>query len=65
MEQIKLFQEKTPDLAKFEAQVNTFLKDNEGKILVKDIKYNAISPNPNNSSWMIWTAMVRYEVLKP
>ncbi len=61
MTQIKLFTEKTPELEKIEKQVNAFLKDNDGKILVKDIKYTAESPNPNNSLWKNWTVMIIYE----
>ena len=61
MTQIKLFTEKTPELEKIEKQINAFLKDNDGKILVKDIKYTAESPNPNNSVWKNWTVMVIYE----
>lgn len=64
MEQIKLFQEKTPELTKFEAQVNAFLAEQADKIIVKDIKYTAVTPNPGNSIWVIWTAMVRYEVVQ-
>ena len=63
MEQIKLFHEQTPDLSKFENMVNGFLKDNADKIIVKDIKYTSLPPNLNNPVWMIWTAMVRYEVI--
>ena len=61
MTQIKLFAEKTPEMEKFENKINTFLKENDGKIAVKDIKYAADSPNPNNSAWKNWTAMVIYE----
>jgi hypothetical protein len=61
MTQIKLFTEKAPELEKIEKQVNAFLKDNDGKILVKDIKYTAESPNPNNSLWKNWTVMIIYE----
>ena len=61
MTQIKFFTEKTPKLEKIEKQINAFLKDNDGKILVKDIKYTAESPNPNNSTWKNWTVMVIYE----
>ena len=45
----------------FEKKVNDFLKDNEGKIQVRDIKYTAESPNPNDSVLKNWTAMVIYE----
>jgi len=62
MTQIKLFTEKTPELEKIEKQINAFLKENDGKILVKDIKYTAESPNPNNSVWKNWTVMIIYEI---
>jgi hypothetical protein len=58
MIQIKLFAEKTPEMEKFENKINAFLKENDGKIIIKDIKYSAESPNPNNSVWKNWTAMV-------
>ena len=61
MTQIKIFTETTPELEKIEKRINAFLKDNDGKILVKDIKYTAGSPNPNNSVWKNWTVMVIYE----
>ena len=63
MIQIKLFMDKTPYMEKFESQVNKFLEENDGKIIVNDIKYTAETPNPGNSSvWKAWTAMVIYEV---
>ena len=61
MTQIKIFAEKTPEMEKIENQVNDFLKENDGKIIVKDIKYTAESPNQGNAIWKIWTAMVIYE----
>ena len=61
MIQIKLFAEKTPEMEKFENKINAFLKENDGKIIINDIKYSAESPNPNNSVWKNWTAMVIYE----
>ena len=61
MTQIKLFVEKTPEMEKIEKQINAFLKENDGKILIKDIKFTAESPNPNNSVWKNWTVMVIYE----
>ena len=64
MIQIKLFAEKTPEMEKFENKINAFLKENDGKIIIKDIKYSAESPNPNNSVWKNWTAMVLYETCK-
>ena len=48
----------------FEKKVNDFLKENEEKIVVRDIKYTAESPNPNNSAYKNWTAMVIYEPSK-
>ena len=62
MTQIKLFMDKTPDMEKFELQINKFLEENDGKIIVKDIKYTAETPNPGNNAWKAWTAMVIYEV---
>lgn len=63
MEQIKLFRSKTilPDA--LETQVNNFLSENEAKILVKDIQYNAVTTAKENSDQLVWSAMVRYEVL--
>ncbi len=61
MVQIKLFKDRTSELDKFEKKVNNFLLENEDNIIVRDIKYTATSPNPNNSAWEIWTAMVVYE----
>ena len=53
--------EKTPYMEKFESKVNAFLKENEGKIVVKDIKYTAETPNPRNDIWKLWTVMIIYE----
>ena len=64
MTQIKLFMDKTPYMDKFEEKVNSFLKENEGKIVVKDIKYTSDSVNPNNSVWKNWTAMIVYETIE-
>ena len=58
---IKLFAEQTASLEKIEETVNKFLLDNVDSIIVKDIKYTAASPNPNNSAWKNWTVMVIYE----
>ena len=65
MVQVKLFQEKTPDLKVFENQVNDFLQQHSQEIKVVDIRYTAESPNPNNSVWKNWTAMLVYETEKP
>lgn len=48
----------------FEKKVNDFLKENDGTIQVRDIKYTAEAPNPNNSVWKNWTAMVIFETNK-
>ena len=65
MVQVKLFQEKTPHLEVFEKQVNEFLQQHSQEIKVVDIRYTAESPNPNNSVWKNWTAMLVYETEKP
>ena len=62
MIQIKLFRDHTPDSEKFEKLVNNFLCEHKDKIVVRDIKYTAEYPNPHNSAWQNWTAMVIYEV---
>ena len=64
MVQIKLFRDRTPDMEKFEKQVNTFLSENKNTIIVKDIKYTADYPNPHNSAWQNWTVMVIYETVE-
>lgn len=65
MVQVKLFQEKTPYLEVFEKQVNEFLQQHSQEIKVVDIRYTAESPNPYNSVWKNWTAMLVYETEKP
>ena len=65
MVQVKLFQEKTPDLKVFEKQVNEFLQQHSQEIKVVDIRYTAESPNSQNSVWKNWTAMLIYETEKP
>lgn len=62
MTQIKLFKAKTADMEKFESTVNAFLKENDNKIIVKDIKYTSERPNPNNNASNIWTAMIIYDI---
>ena len=62
MTQIKLFKDQTPDMDKFESKVNDILKENEDKIIVKDIKYTSVKPNPHNSAWDSWTAMIIYDI---
>lgn len=64
MVQIKLFRDRTPDMEKFEKQVNTFLSENKDTIIVKDIKYTTDYPNPHNSAWQNWTVMVIYETVE-
>ena len=64
MVQIKLFRDHTPELEKFEKLVNNFLCEHKDKIVVRDIKYTAEYPNPHNSAWQNWTAMVIYEVVE-
>ena len=59
---IKLFHSNTSDLAEIEKTVNGFLEENAGKIVVKDIKYTAASPNAHNMKWVDWTVMIIYEL---
>lgn len=62
MVQVEIFSEKTFGLDSLKNKVNDFLKENDGKIEVKDIKYTIETPNPGNHNWMIWTVMVVYEL---
>ena len=65
MTQIKIFINKNNETnvhEKIEKQVNDFLKENEGKIIVKDIKYSVTEGNFDNPIWKNWTMMVIYEV---
>ena len=51
-------------MEKFEKKVNNFLSEHKDTIIVRDIKYSADYPNPNNSAWQNWTVMVIYEVVE-
>lgn len=65
MTQIKIFINANHEAnvhEKLEKQVNDFLKENEGKIIVKDIKYSVTEGNFGNPIWKNWTVMVIYEV---
>lgn len=64
MVQIKLFNEKsTLSPEGLERMVNEFLQENEGKIEVKEIRHDTMTPNPNNTLWKSWTIMIVYETL--
>ncbi len=67
MTQIKLFIN-TKEVANYhedlEKQVNVFLKENAGKIVVKDIKYSSNEINPKNPMWRNWTVMVIYDAIE-
>ncbi len=62
MVQVKLFSAVHHSMELIEGQINAFLKDNEGKIVVKDIKFNAEKFGDKHNEWMVWNAMVIYEV---
>ena len=65
MAKIKLFKEYTPYMNNFENQVNEFLKENEGEIIVHDIKYTwGLLPSTRNAEWAVWTAMILYDEVK-
>lgn len=64
MVQIKLFRDHTPEMEKFEKQINAFLSEHKDTIIVKDIKYTAEYPNPGNGAWQNCTVMVIYEVVE-
>lgn len=62
MTQIKLFKDRTSHVEKIESTVNEFLKENEDKIIVRDIKY--ASEILDSAYNIIWTVMIIYD-LKP
>jgi hypothetical protein len=62
MTQVKLFSEKTFQPEQIEKKINGFLQENEGKIIVKDIKYTSENSGASSNSWRSWTFMVIYEV---
>ena len=65
MTQIKIFINANHEAnahEKLEKQVNDFLVENDGKIIVKDIKYSVTEGNFDNPIWKNWTVMVIYEV---
>ena len=48
---------------KLESEVNNFLKENDGNITVKDIKYTMTEVNHDSPDWNNWTVMVIYDVI--
>ena len=63
MTQIKIFmntQEAANVQEIIEKQVNEFLKENDGKIAVRDIKYS--STDKGNCLWRNWTVIVVCDV---
>lgn len=67
MKQIKIFINTRQDAnyqEELEKEVNGFLKENEGKIMVKDIKYTSNEINPHNPLWRNWSVMVIYDVIE-
>lgn len=76
MTQIKIFTETTfrskeagpnaPLTDDLQKKVNDFLAENDGKIVVKDIKFTIQSPNPHqilNLNVKRWTIMIIYDSL--
>ena len=73
MTQIKIFTETTyqssgagPGAFKIEQlsqEINDFLADNDGKIILKDIKYRILCPNPNNLKIKEWVIMLVYDTV--
>lgn len=66
MTQIKIFMNTNKvygSQEKLENDVNSFLKENDGKITVKDIKYTTTECNHDSPEWNNWTVMVIYDVI--
>lgn len=65
MTQVKMFIKESPSDNPIEKQVNDFLEENDGKITVKDVKYDVMWPcRVRNSEWLFWTALVLYDVIE-
>ena len=72
MTQVKIFSATTfsgsdrsrPTVEDFQDEVNAFLAENDGKIVVKDIKYTTQCENPHqifNTDVLTWALMIIYE----
>ena len=73
MTQIKIFSTTTfsewgkskPTIEDFQEEVNAFLAENAGKIVVKDIKYTTQCENPQGRAFDLevigWALMIIYE----
>lgn len=63
MIQIKIFSGHQHGTETIENKVNTFLKENEGKIMFKDIKYLEQPKEHSGNGWHEWTVVIVYEQL--
>ena len=62
MTQIKVFSAHQPGTDVIENKVNNFLKENEGKIIFRDIKYVEQPKEHHGNPWHEWTVVVVYDL---
>ena len=61
MTKIQLFKKKVYQLEDFQKEVNEFLKTNDGKIVVRDIKYTCENTGASSNDWALWSVMIWYD----
>jgi len=64
MTQIKVFTGHQHGTEWIERAVNNFLKENEGKISLKDIKFMEQPNEHHGNGWHEWTAVVVYDLVE-
>ena len=64
MTQIKVFSAHQYGTETIENKVNNFLKENEGKIIFRDIKYVEQPKEHTGNGWHEWTVVVVYDEVK-
>ena len=64
MTQIKVFSAHQPGTDVIENKVNNFLKENEGKIVFRDIKYVEQPKEHHGNPWHEWTVVLVYDLVE-
>ncbi len=64
MTQIKVFSAHQPGTDAIENKVNNFLKENEGKIVFRDIKYVEQPKEHHGNPWHEWTVVLVYDLVE-
>ena len=64
MTQIKVFSGYQHGTETIENEVNKFLMENKGRIILRDIKYVEQPPKNIGNGWHDWTAVVVYDLVE-